>query len=142
MVPSKTIMVFCVISSATVLAPSAASVTSTDQTLNASTVRVFYLATDPGLFGPISENLGQADLVTRESRVVLEKPIGHDLASSRAVNDAVGAVFGENQIFRIDHYLGKEAVQNLLALRFANALLNRFGTPAGLTISRLLSPRR
>ena len=99
-----------------------ASVTSTDQTLKASTVRVFYLATDPGLFGPISENLGQADLVTPESRVVLEKPIGHDLASSRAVNDAVGAVFGENQIFRIDHYLGKEAVQNLLALRFANAL--------------------
>ena len=85
-------------------------------------MRVFYLATDPDLFGPISENLGQADLVTPESRVVLEKPIGHDLASSRAVNDAVGAVFGENQIFRIDHYLGKEAVQNLLALRFANAL--------------------
>jgi glucose-6-phosphate 1-dehydrogenase len=53
---------------------------------------------------------------------VLEKPIGHDLASARAINDEVGAVFQENQIFRIDHYLGKETVQNLMALRFANSL--------------------
>jgi glucose-6-phosphate 1-dehydrogenase len=85
-------------------------------------VRVFYLATDPDLFGPTCQRLGEAGLATPESRVVLEKPIGHDLASSRAINEAVGAVFREDQIFRIDHYLGKEAVQNLLALRFANTL--------------------
>jgi glucose-6-phosphate 1-dehydrogenase len=85
-------------------------------------VRVFYLATDPDLFGPTCRHLGAAGLVTPDTRVVLEKPIGHDLASSRAINDEVGEVFREDQIFRIDHYLGKEAVQNLLALRFANAL--------------------
>jgi glucose-6-phosphate 1-dehydrogenase len=60
--------------------------------------------------------------VTPACRVVLEKPIGRDLASARAINDEVGAVFAENQIFRIDHYLGKETVQNLMALRFANSL--------------------
>ena len=61
--------------------------------------------------------------MTDASRVVLEKPIGHDLASAQAINDAVGAVFDERQIFRIDHYLGKESVQNLLVTRFANTLL-------------------
>ncbi len=85
-------------------------------------IRIFYLATAPGLFGPIARNLALNELVTAESRVVLEKPIGRDLASARAINDAVGAVFEEQQIFRIDHYLGKETVQNLVALRFANAL--------------------
>jgi glucose-6-phosphate 1-dehydrogenase len=85
-------------------------------------VRVFYLATAPALFGPTCQQLGEADLVTPDTRIVLEKPIGHDLTSSKAINDAVGAVFREDQIFRIDHYLGKEAVQNLLALRFANTL--------------------
>ena len=60
--------------------------------------------------------------MTPQSRVVLEKPIGHDLASARAINDEVGSVFEESQIFRIDHYLGKETVQNLMALRFANSL--------------------
>lgn len=85
-------------------------------------IRVFYLATMPALFGPIAESLAAHELITPESRVVLEKPIGRDLASARAINDAVGAVFDEHQIFRIDHYLGKETVQNLLALRFANAL--------------------
>jgi glucose-6-phosphate 1-dehydrogenase len=89
---------------------------------NSARVRVFYLATAPVLFGPTCQQLGEADLVTPETRVVLEKPIGHDLASSQAINEAVGAVFREDQIFRIDHYLGKEAVQNLLALRFANTL--------------------
>jgi glucose-6-phosphate 1-dehydrogenase len=85
-------------------------------------VRVFYLATAPDLFAPICARLRDHRLVTPNSRVVLEKPIGHDLASARAVNEAVGAVFEEAQIFRIDHYLGKETVQNLLALRFANSL--------------------
>jgi glucose-6-phosphate 1-dehydrogenase len=85
-------------------------------------VRVFYLATSPDLFGPICGHLAAAGLITAKARVVLEKPIGHDLASARAINDEVGAVFAENQIFRIDHYLGKETVQNLMALRFANSL--------------------
>ena len=85
-------------------------------------VRVFYLATSPDLFGPICGHLAAAGLITMQARVVLEKPIGHDLASARAINDQVGAVLAENQIFRIDHYLGKETVQNLMALRFANSL--------------------
>jgi glucose-6-phosphate 1-dehydrogenase len=92
--------------------------------LAASTVaiRVFYLASAPALFGPICAALGSQGLVTAASRVVLEKPIGHDLASARAINDGVGAVFDEHQIFRIDHYLGKESVQNLLVTRFSNTL--------------------
>jgi glucose-6-phosphate 1-dehydrogenase len=85
-------------------------------------IRVFYLATSPDLFGPICRGLAANHLVTPDTRVVLEKPIGHDLASARAINDEVGSVFHENQIFRIDHYLGKETVQNLMALRFANSL--------------------
>jgi glucose-6-phosphate 1-dehydrogenase len=88
----------------------------------ANAVRVFYLATAPSLFGPVAENLAAHGLVTPESRVVVEKPIGRDLASACEINDALGRVFAEQQIFRIDHYLGKETVQNLLALRFANAL--------------------
>jgi glucose-6-phosphate 1-dehydrogenase len=86
-------------------------------------VRVFYLAIGPALFGPVSEQLAEHRLVTPDSRLVLEKPIGHDLASALEINDAVGAVFGEHQIFRIDHYLGKESVQNLLVTRFANTFL-------------------
>jgi len=85
-------------------------------------VRVFYLSTSPGIFVDICERLRQHGLNGEGSRVVIEKPIGHDLASACEINDAVGAVFAENQIFRIDHYLGKETVQNLLALRFANVL--------------------
>jgi len=85
-------------------------------------VRAFYLAVDPALFGTISAQLGAKGLVTPHTRVIIEKPIGHDLASANEVNDAVGRVFEESQIYRIDHYLGKETVQNLMALRFANAL--------------------
>jgi glucose-6-phosphate 1-dehydrogenase len=85
-------------------------------------VRVFYLATAPGLFGQICRNIAAAGLGAPAARVVLEKPIGHDLASARAINDQVGAVFAEDAIFRIDHYLGKETVQNLMVLRFANSL--------------------
>ena len=84
--------------------------------------RLFYLATSPDLFGPVSAGAGAAGVVTPAARVVLEKPIGRDLASAIRVNDEVGAVFQESQIYRIDHYLGKESVQNLLALRFANSL--------------------
>lgn len=86
-------------------------------------IRAFYLAVAPELFGTICARLGEAGLVTPQSRIIIEKPIGHDLSSARQVNDAVGAVFEEGQIYRIDHYLGKETVQNLMALRFANFLL-------------------
>lgn len=85
-------------------------------------IRAFYLAVAPELFGIICGKLGSYALVTPQSRIIIEKPIGHDLASAQAVNDAVGVVFEESQIYRIDHYLGKETVQNLMALRFANAL--------------------
>ncbi len=85
-------------------------------------VRVFYLSTSPELFVDICARLGHYRLNQGKSRVVLEKPIGRDLASANQINDAVGKVFSESQTFRIDHYLGKETVQNLLALRFGNAL--------------------
>jgi glucose-6-phosphate 1-dehydrogenase len=85
-------------------------------------VRVFYLATAPDLFVPIAENLSAAGLITPLTRLVLEKPIGHDLESAHAINAAIGRCLSEHQIFRIDHYLGKETVQNLMVLRFANGL--------------------
>jgi glucose-6-phosphate 1-dehydrogenase len=84
--------------------------------------RVFYLATPPGLFARICHNLAAAGLTNEHARVVLEKPLGRDLASAKQINKEVGEVFAESQIFRIDHYLGKEGVQNLLALRFGNVL--------------------
>ena len=83
---------------------------------------IFYLSTSPSLYGGICAGLRDAGLTGPESRVVVEKPIGRDLASCRAINDALAEVFSEDRIFRIDHYLGKEAVQNLIALRFANTL--------------------
>lgn len=85
-------------------------------------VRVFYLSTSPSLFVSICNRLRDHDLNGEPSRVVIEKPIGHDSASAAEINNAVGAAFHEKQIFRIDHYLGKETVQNLLALRFGNIL--------------------
>ena len=84
--------------------------------------RVFYLATPPSLYGPASRTLHEVGLITAETRIVLEKPIGHDLESARQINKEVGEVFEERQIYRIDHYLGKETVQNLMAIRFGNAL--------------------
>jgi glucose-6-phosphate 1-dehydrogenase len=88
-------------------------------------VRVFYLAVAPHLFAPICDALAGAGLATPEQRVVVEKPIGRDLASSQGINDAVRQVFTEDQIYRIGHYLGKETVQNLMVLRFANTLFER-----------------
>lgn len=85
---------------------------------------IFYMATPPSMFGPICKHLDSAGCVDQQSRIVLEKPIGHDLESSREVNDTVGKYFPERNIYRIDHYLGKETVQNLLALRFANRMIN------------------
>jgi glucose-6-phosphate 1-dehydrogenase len=88
-------------------------------------VRAFYLATSPDLYGAVCGNLATHGAIHDRSRVVLEKPIGHDLQSAQAINDAVGKVVPEAHIFRIDHYLGKETVQNLLALRFANSIFER-----------------
>jgi glucose-6-phosphate 1-dehydrogenase len=85
-------------------------------------VTVCYLATAPDLFTTICTHLAGVGLNHPNVRVVLEKPLGHDLASSNAINAEVGRHFTENQIYRIDHYLGKESVQNLMAIRFGNAL--------------------
>lgn len=90
--------------------------------------RIFYLATAPSLFAPIAQRLGETGLATPDSRIVLEKPIGRDLASAREVNEGVGAVFDEHRTFRIDHYLGKETVQNLMVLRFGNTLFEPLWT--------------
>ncbi len=81
-----------------------------------------FLSTAPSLFEPTIEGLKACGLARDNTRIALEKPLGTDLASSREINDAVAGAFPEDRIFRIDHYLGKETVQNLLALRFANAL--------------------
>ncbi|WP_113891793.1 glucose-6-phosphate dehydrogenase [Roseiarcus fermentans] len=86
-------------------------------------IRAFYLATGPDLFCPIAKRLGAEGLATERSRIIVEKPIGRDGATADAINTDIGSVFPERAIFRIDHYLGKESVQNLMALRFANALL-------------------
>ncbi len=83
---------------------------------------VMYVATAPALFTTVCEQLAAIGLNTPHTRVVLEKPLGHDLASNRAINATVCRIFSERQVFRIDHYLGKPAVQNLFALRFGNAL--------------------
>src|SRR5512139_2190568 len=91
------------------------------QERNADTA-VLYLATSPHLFPVICEQLGAAGLNGPHIRVVLEKPLGHDLASAQEINRVVRASFSETQAFRIDHYLGKPAVQNLMALRFGNVL--------------------
>ncbi|KIC37852.1 glucose-6-phosphate dehydrogenase [Leisingera sp. ANG-M7] len=85
-------------------------------------VRAFYLSVGPSLFTDIASRLSETGIATSESRIVLEKPFGHDLASAQALNAALREHFEEQQIYRIDHYLGKETVQNLMALRFANSL--------------------
>jgi glucose-6-phosphate 1-dehydrogenase len=85
-------------------------------------VVVMYLATSPDLFPTVCAQLGAAGLNGPNVRVVLEKPLGHDLASAREINRVVRSVFAEEQAFRIDHYLGKPSVQNLMALRFGNVL--------------------
>ncbi len=91
-----------------------------------------FLSTAPALFEPTIEGLRLAGLAHEGVRIGLEKPLGNDLASSRRINDAVAAGFDERQIFRIDHYLGKETVQNLLALRFANMMFEPLWNSAGI----------
>jgi glucose-6-phosphate 1-dehydrogenase len=93
-----------------------------------ATNRLFYLATPPAAFAPILKGLADSRLVPREARhspwarVVVEKPFGHDLESARALNTLIATIFDESQIYRIDHYLGKETVQNILVLRFGNGI--------------------
>ena len=91
---------------------------------NAKVQRVFYMATPPIMFGEIAKRLGEAALsADRErTRLVVEKPIGYDLQSALDLNAVLAGSFQESQIFRIDHYLGKETVQNILAFRFANPI--------------------
>ena len=89
--------------------------------------RIYYLAVPPPMFAPITEQVARARFVAPSSaeqfsRLIVEKPIGRDLASAQAINDAIAKVFEERQIYRIDHYLGKETVQNILVLRFANSI--------------------
>ena len=94
--------------------------------------RIFYLATAPDFFGPIAKQLGDAELARPNTktgtkgkpwtRIIVEKPFGRDLESARALNKTLAAAFDESQIYRIDHYLGKETVQNLLVFRFANSI--------------------
>lgn len=83
---------------------------------------IFYLSTPSSAFGEICDSLSRSNLINARSKVVLEKPLGSSLASSKAINDQISRSFSENQIYRIDHYLGKETVQNLMVLRFANHL--------------------
>ncbi|MGC4192749.1 MAG: glucose-6-phosphate dehydrogenase [Thermomicrobiales bacterium] len=103
-----------------------------DEERRAAGNRLYYLATSPTFYGPIIQHLGKSGLAKRQdiyysrtgswNRIVIEKPFGRDVDSARALNAEIGAVFSERQIYRIDHYLGKETVQNVLAFRFANTL--------------------
>ena len=97
------------------------AVARAERELGANGRRLIYLAVPPDAFGPMVSMLGAAGLGER-ARLIVEKPFGHDLASARALNKSLHAVLDESQIFRIDHFLGKEAVQNILAFRFANGL--------------------
>ncbi len=94
---------------------------STDEHQGTGGNRFFYAATPPSAYPDIVRRIGEAGLAAG-SRIVIEKPFGHDLASARELNEIIHEVFDESQVFRIDHYLGKETVQNILAFRFANGL--------------------
>ena len=85
-------------------------------------VRAFYFSVGPSLFGDLAERICEHGMFSAAARIVVEKPFGHDLASAKALNDILAGFFDENQIYRIDHYLGKETVQNLMAVRFGNVL--------------------
>ncbi len=89
---------------------------------SADRTRAFYLSVSPTLFGPLASKLAQSGFAAPGNRIVVEKPLGRDLASAQELNHCLSSCFDESQIYRIDHYLGKETVQNLMALRFANAL--------------------
>ena len=92
--------------------------------LNDDRTSLFYFATPPSLFAPICEHLSQTNCLSGDCRIVVEKPIGENLQTSVKVNETLAQYFDEKSIYRIDHYLGKETVQNLLVLRFANSFIN------------------
>ncbi len=106
----------------------ATHIASIERTLGRDVQRLFYISTPPSVFAPILRNLGSSGLADQHlgqpqhSKVVIEKPFGQDLDSARALNATIRSVFAEHQVYRIDHYLGKETVQDLLVQRFANAI--------------------
>ncbi|MDE0110956.1 MAG: glucose-6-phosphate dehydrogenase [Albidovulum sp.] len=91
------------------------------QAIRSDRIQAYYLSVSPSLFGPIAERIGGCGAANRSSRIVLEKPFGYDLESARSLNASLLKTFSESQIYRTDHYLAKETVQNLMAIRFANA---------------------
>ena len=102
--------------------PLVAAVEKAEKAIGGKVGRLFHLAVPPVAFTSVVGMLGSSGLSAGESRVIIEKPFGTDLESARALNDAVHAVFEESRVFRIDHFLGKESVDNILAFRFANGL--------------------
>jgi glucose-6-phosphate 1-dehydrogenase len=102
----------------------AAMLAQQEQAWASQSEHLFYLATPPTLFAPVAQGLGVAGLARNRNaaRIIVEKPLGHDLVSFREINQTIRHYFKENQIFRIDHFLGKETVQNILAMRFANPI--------------------
>ena len=88
-------------------------------------VRIYYMAIPPAIFGVTCKNLSEVGLITAHSRIVVEKPLGYDAVSADAINTEIARYFDENNIYRIDHYLGKETVQNLMALRFTNLIFEQ-----------------
>jgi glucose-6-phosphate 1-dehydrogenase len=100
----------------------AATLAELDEERGTNGNRVYYLAIPPVVFGTVVEALGKRRTADGWTRLIVEKPFGHDLESARELNRSIEAHFEENEIFRIDHYLGKETVQNMLALRFANGI--------------------
>jgi len=89
---------------------------------NPDRIRVFYLAVVSSIYGIACDNLAKMNLITENSRLIVEKPLGYDYPSAEAINEKISEYFEEDQIYRIDHYLGKDTVQNLLTLRFSNFL--------------------
>jgi len=116
-----------------------------DQERGTKENRVYYFAVPPNAIGTLVDALGRRRGASGWVRLIIEKPFGHDVDSARALNAKLAEHFDESEVFRIDHYLGKETVQNMLALRFANGILpspSRSGTASSSTTSRSRSPSR